>query len=119
MIGEIVTALADDSGMLEAVCRHFLTELPQWISLVNKRLQDEGQRYTILPFKLHQFISQTGAVYTTLTLDQDENASSHLSRASSNTTKTTRSQSSPMCSVVRPGMHSSAYPVTVIQLGTA
>ena len=35
------------------------------------RLQDAGQRYTILPFKLHQFISQTGSVYTTL--DQDEN----------------------------------------------
>jgi hypothetical protein len=30
-----------------------------------------GQRYTQLPFKLHQFISQTGSVYTTL--DQDEN----------------------------------------------
>ena len=43
----------------------------QWISMVNKRLQDSGQRYTILPFKLHQFISQTGSVYTTL--DQDEN----------------------------------------------
>ncbi len=36
-----------------------------------KRLQDAGQRYTLLPFKLHQFISQTGSVYTTL--DQDEN----------------------------------------------
>ncbi|MBE0613778.1 MAG: DEAD/DEAH box helicase [Burkholderiales bacterium] len=71
MIGEIVAALAEDSGLAEPVCRHFLTELLQWISTVNKRLQDEGQRYTILPFKLHQFISQTGSVYTTL--DQDEN----------------------------------------------
>lgn len=71
MIGEIVAALAEDSGSAEPVCRHFLTELLQWISTVNKRLQDEGQRYTILPFKLHQFISQTGSVYTTL--DQDEN----------------------------------------------
>lgn len=71
MIGEIVAALAEDSGLAELVCRHFLTVLLQWISTVNKRLQDEGQRYTILPFKLHQFISQTGSVYTTL--DQDEN----------------------------------------------
>jgi hypothetical protein len=31
---------------------------------------DKGSRYTILPFKLHQFIAQTGSVYTTL--DQDE-----------------------------------------------
>ena len=42
----------------------------QWTSAVNQRLQDAGHRYTILPFKLHQFISQTGSVYTTL--DQDE-----------------------------------------------
>jgi hypothetical protein len=34
-------------------------------------MQAAGQRYTQLPFKLHQFISQTGSVYTTL--DQDEN----------------------------------------------
>ncbi|MBX3650389.1 MAG: DEAD/DEAH box helicase [Burkholderiales bacterium] len=71
MIGEIVAALAEDSGLMEPACRHFLTELLQWISTANKRLQDEGQRYTILPFKLHQFISQTGSVYTTL--DQDVN----------------------------------------------
>jgi hypothetical protein len=43
----------------------------QWISVINKQIQDNGQRYTLLPFKLHQFISQTGSVYTTL--DQDEN----------------------------------------------
>jgi hypothetical protein len=48
----------------------YLTSLLQWISLANKRLQDSGERYTLLPFKLHQFISQTGSVYTTL--DQDE-----------------------------------------------
>jgi superfamily II DNA or RNA helicase len=48
-----------------------LKTLLQWISLANQRLQDAGQRYTLLPFKLHQFISQTGSVYTTL--DQDEN----------------------------------------------
>ncbi|MBZ0168146.1 ATP-dependent RNA helicase RhlB [Candidatus Methylomirabilis lanthanidiphila] len=70
-ISEIVAALSEDSGLADAVCRQFLAVLLQWISTVNKGLQDEGQRYTILPFKLHQFISQTGSVYTTL--DQDEN----------------------------------------------
>ena len=69
-ISEIVAALSKDSGLADMVCRQFLAELLQWISTVNKRLQDEGQRYTILPFKLHQFISQTGSVYTTL--DRDE-----------------------------------------------
>jgi hypothetical protein len=68
---EIAGALAGASGQPEEECRTFLKEILQWISLVNQRLQDSGRRYTLLPFKLHQFISQTGSVYTTL--DQDEN----------------------------------------------
>lgn len=70
-ISDIVAALARESGVAEQVCRQFLADLLQWTSTVNKRLQDTGDRYTILPFKLHQFISQMGSVYTTL--DQDEN----------------------------------------------
>jgi len=69
-ISEIIAALAQESGVAEDICRQFLADLLQWTSTVNKRLQDVGQRYAILPFKLHQFISQTGSVYTTL--DQDE-----------------------------------------------
>lgn len=68
---EIVNVLAEDSGVSKEMARSFLEHLLQWISSANKRLQDGGQRYTLLPFKLHQFISQTGSVYTTL--DQDEN----------------------------------------------
>ncbi|OQA86265.1 MAG: putative ATP-dependent helicase Lhr [bacterium ADurb.Bin236] len=70
-INDVVSSLSEESGMAETECRKFLADMLQWISLANKRLQDSGQRYTILPFKLHQFISQTGSVYTTL--DQDEN----------------------------------------------
>lgn len=70
-ISEIVGELSADSGQPENKCQPFLEELLQWISIANVRLQESGQRYTLLPFKLHQFISQTGSVYTTL--DQDEN----------------------------------------------
>ncbi|PPD50568.1 MAG: DEAD/DEAH box helicase [Methylobacter sp.] len=70
-VSKIVESLAYDSGVADEICRHFLVELLQWISIVNQRLQDSGERYTYLPFKLHQFISQTGSVYTTL--DQGEN----------------------------------------------
>lgn len=70
-LSDIVAALAQESGVANDVCRQFLADLLQWISIVNQRLQDAGHRYTILPFKLHQFISQTGSIYTTL--DQDEN----------------------------------------------
>ena len=68
---EIVQELADASGTSTEAARHFLEQLLQWISFANKRLQDSGERYTLLPFKLHQFISQTGSVYTTLDQDGD------------------------------------------------
>lgn len=68
---KIAEALGDASGCATDVCRDYLQGLLQWISVINKQLQDNGRRYTLLPFKLHQFISQTGSVYTTL--DQDEN----------------------------------------------
>lgn len=58
------------SGKPADTCLVFLQQLLQWISAVNQRMQAAGQRYTRLPFKLHQFISQTGSVYTTL--DQGE-----------------------------------------------
>jgi superfamily II DNA/RNA helicase len=69
-VSKIVDSLVNDSGLDTETCRIFLVEVLQWISVVNQRLQNGGQRYTYLPFKLHQFISQTGSVYTTL--DQDE-----------------------------------------------
>lgn len=70
-ISAIVAELSEDSGKPDEECRSFLVLLLQWISSANVRLQQSGQRYTLLPFKLHQFISQTGSVYTTL--DQDDN----------------------------------------------
>lgn len=70
-IGEIVSALAKESGRSEEACYTCLAGLLLWISTVNERLRGTGSRYTILPFKLHQFFAQTGSVYTTL--DQDAN----------------------------------------------
>ena len=67
---DVVTALAEDSGAPEQECRLALESTLQWVSAVNQRIQEEGSRYTLLPFKLHQFIAQTGSVYTTL--DQGE-----------------------------------------------
>ncbi len=70
-LSEIANALAEASNSPPEQCQAFLQDLLQWISIVNQNLQNNGRRYTLLPFKLHQFISQTGSVYTTL--DQDEN----------------------------------------------
>ena len=68
--GQVVEALAKDSGQQEPACKKTIADLLHWISSVNQTLMKTGSRYTILPFKLHQFIAQTGSVYTTL--DQDE-----------------------------------------------
>jgi len=67
----ISAALAEEAGLPVPDCRRFLEQLLQWISAANKQIQDAGEPYTLLPFKLHQFFSQTGSVYTTL--DQDKN----------------------------------------------
>jgi hypothetical protein len=69
-ISKVVELLSEHSGCPTDVSREALSNLLLWISTVNKQLIDKGSRYTILPFKLHQFIAQTGSVYTTL--DQDE-----------------------------------------------
>ena len=66
----VVAALAEDSGAPEDTCQSVLEETLQWVSTINQRIQASGSNYTLLPFKLHQFIAQTGSVYTTL--DQDE-----------------------------------------------
>ena len=69
-LSDVVEALARDSGASEASCQPVLEATLQWVSAVNQRIQEGGSRYTFLPFKLHQFIAQTGSVYTTL--DQGE-----------------------------------------------
>jgi len=70
-INEVVAALATDSGVDESVCQSCLTNLLLWVSTVNQRVIASGSRYTILPYKLHQFIAQTGSVYTTLDQGSD------------------------------------------------
>ena len=64
--GEVVSTLSEDSGAAEDRCRLALEATLQWVSTVNQNIQEGASRYTLLPFKLHQFIAQTGSVYTTL-----------------------------------------------------
>src|SRR6202011_5855843 len=59
-IGAVVAPLSEASGQSEPTCKQTLADLLLWISSVNQALMKTGSRYTILPFKLHQFIAQTG-----------------------------------------------------------
>jgi superfamily II DNA/RNA helicase len=61
---QIVEKLIEESGFFEEKCEKQLINLLKWIANINQKL--ENQKYSYLPFKIHQFISQTGTVYTSL-----------------------------------------------------
>jgi hypothetical protein len=67
-MAEIAKLLATDSGEPAKACAEHLESLLLWISEINLGLVKSGERYTILPFRLHQFFAQTGSVYATLGL---------------------------------------------------
>ena len=68
---DVVAILAEESNASQETCQHALEATLQWVSTVNQQIMEHGSRYTLLPFKLHQFIAQTGSVYTTLDQDDD------------------------------------------------
>lgn len=61
---EIVDKLASDADADRDVCEAQLKVFLKWLSNVNKK--NEKNKLTYLPFKVHQFISQTGTVFTSL-----------------------------------------------------
>lgn len=63
---DVAGLLAKETGHSAEQCARHLREVLLWLGATNKRLLDLGKRYTHLPFKLHQFFSQTGAIYVTL-----------------------------------------------------
>lgn len=69
---EIVRRLSETTGAEPGRCREHLQSVLEWITWTNVTRKNE--RYTYLPFKLHQFISQTGSVYTTL----DQGSERHI-----------------------------------------
>ena len=62
---EITERLATQTGLEIGVCEHALRAMLTWIERVNARRAAREEK-PLLPFKLHQFIAQTGSVYVTL-----------------------------------------------------
>jgi ATP-dependent helicase YprA (DUF1998 family) len=58
--------LAEESDATPPAALSHLTALLTWIAEVNRKQIAARQRYTCLPFKLHQFFAQTGSVYASL-----------------------------------------------------
>ena len=59
------------TGVPESECEQAIVDELEWISKVNVKSTNAGLK-TILPYKLHQFISQTGSVYATLNQEPEE-----------------------------------------------
>jgi hypothetical protein len=62
----IATELSKETGIDENRCAQRIVEILVWAEELNIKSANEKKKDTILPFKLHQFISQTGYVYVTL-----------------------------------------------------
>ena len=106
--GDVVAALAEDSGAPEDRCRLVLETVLEWVSAVNQRIQEGGSRYTLLPFKLHQFIAQLRPGRSTRRSTRARNGSSLLSQVFTNMTTAT-SPSSPTSSAGPRGTPLSVY----------
>lgn len=62
----IFEQLSDETNMPLDDCEEHLRQVLLWIGEVNRRLPSSRKRYAYMPFKLHQFLSQTGAVFASL-----------------------------------------------------
>ena len=63
---DIAERLATETEIEHSICENKLIETLIWAEELNIESIKKKQKDTILPFKLHQFISQTGYVYLTL-----------------------------------------------------
>lgn len=58
--------LSETTKLTSSLCEQKIIEVLTWAEELNIKSAAEKKKDTILPFKLHQFISQTGYVYLTL-----------------------------------------------------
>jgi superfamily II DNA/RNA helicase/very-short-patch-repair endonuclease len=62
----IASELSKETGISATLCENKIIEILIWAESINIESVKAKKKDTVLPFKLHQFISQTGYVYVTL-----------------------------------------------------
>lgn len=62
----VATAFSNETGINASLAEKKIIEVLIWAESLNIQSAKEKKSDTVLPFKLHQFISQTGYVYVTL-----------------------------------------------------
>lgn len=65
-LSDIIVTLSEESGEERSKCEQYINQLLLWSGNINKILKTQGTRIAYFPFRLHQFISQTGSVFVTL-----------------------------------------------------
>ena len=65
-LSNIAEKLAEDTELPVDACHKHLTSFLRSLHALNQEILAKKKRGTLLPYRLHQFISQTGAVYATL-----------------------------------------------------
>lgn len=68
---DISVRLSSETGLPANECERKIIDVLVWAEALNIKSANERKKDTILPFKLHQFISQTGYVYLTLDTPED------------------------------------------------
>lgn len=63
---QIAKELSVFSGVEQKRCTQKIIELLVWAEAVNTQIAQSKRKDSVLPFRIHQFISQTGYVYLTL-----------------------------------------------------
>ena len=64
-IRDISNQLSDYCSVKREVCEQHILDLLEWANLLNSH-KEKDQRKNYLPYRIHQFIAQTGSVYATL-----------------------------------------------------
>ena len=65
-LSEIVEELSKFAGIDVETCEEQIKNLLEWAEKINVQNKQENKRRTWLPYKLHQFLLQTGSVHVTL-----------------------------------------------------
>lgn len=68
---KIAEQLSSEINLSVEICQKKIIEILSWAEAVNIESANAKKKDTVLPFKLHQFISQTGYVYLTLQKPND------------------------------------------------
>jgi len=65
-IGDIAKSLSTTIELSEDACKKVLEDCLKWAELLNNKTENRVQRISYLPFRFHQFISQTSIAQVTL-----------------------------------------------------